>query len=163
MTNLETAARAYIEAVRNSRIHTDTDTDEYRALRAAVESTAPVGIAKAIADRAAAKRAASPEGKVAADIEAAIAAGVQAVAGMADGGTCNLDSVTLRVARYSKPLEQACADRGIHLDRTSRGRTYNVVGGAKVGQGYRSTKFCEVVAKFLRDLGHDASVYYFTD
>ena len=86
-----------------------------------------------------------------------------AVAGLKDEGTCNLDSVKVRIGRCSKTFEKACKAVGVDADRTSESGTYNVAGGASVGMASRATKFCELIRDELRAKGHDANVCYYTD
>lgn len=112
--------------------------------------------------KARAQKASPAHTALALDIVAAVANAGLAVHNIPDGGTCNLDSVALRI-RFSAGLEAVCKAMGIHLDRTHRASTYNVIGGARVGQGQRATKFCELVAAELKGKGHDAYVIYYTD
>ena len=84
-----------------------------------------------------------------------------------DGGTCNLDSVFLRLPRIreSKALE-AIKQAGLHC---SGKRQWRFMGNGYFlhpsvsGQGNRRTKGVEVMKNKLKELGWDVCVYYQMD
>lgn len=82
-----------------------------------------------------------------------------------DGGTCNLDMVTLKI-KIPKKLTQYISVRLEKMYALDRGRLwkgYYVADIPLSGQGNRRTRMAEAACGSLRTAGYDAQVYYQCD
>jgi hypothetical protein len=87
-----------------------------------------------------------------------------------DGGSCNLDSVVIRLPYWSKEkIKKAnTLANGISIDSESTlsstwFKGYRWVNIGASGQGDRRTKMVEAAAKELKNSGFDIRVYYQMD
>lgn len=82
-----------------------------------------------------------------------------------DGGTCNLDMVTLKI-KIPKKLTQYISVKLEKMYARDWGRLWRghyVVGIPLSGQGNRRTRMAEAACNSLRAAGYDAQMYYQCD
>lgn len=82
-----------------------------------------------------------------------------------DGGTCNLDMVTLKI-KIPKKLTQYISVKLEKMYARDWGRLwrgYYVVDIPLFGQGNRRTRMAEAACQALKDAGYDAMMYYQCD
>jgi hypothetical protein len=77
-----------------------------------------------------------------------------------DGGTCNMDFVTLTVPRLNVEVENALQRAGV-TPRRHAPRTFALSVGR--GQGAMRTGMCVAFVEEMRRRGWDASVFYLID
>lgn len=130
--------------------------------RTGCRKPAPYGLAAVVAREKRAKL--DSASTAAAAIAKALTNARAATKSLPDDGTCNLDSVRVKLGRCSKRFEQACKAVGVDADRTERPGTYNVsMGFGSGGQANRNTRYCEAAVKELTAAGIDARVCYYID
>ena len=85
--------------------------------------------------------------------------------GMDDGGTCNLDSVFLRLPRYNEEKTLAAIQAaGLHGYKTKWFGSVGYMLNPNVGgQGNLRSKGMEIMQKHLQNKGYDASGFYQMD
>ena len=96
------------------------------------------------------------------DLERVREVAAEAVEGVEDGGTCNLDCVFLRTGRNCRIKRRTKAlDEVIDGTRSGwLGQTGYLMGiGAQHGQANRRTKAVQAALSFLREQGWDVSLY----
>lgn len=82
-----------------------------------------------------------------------------------DGGTCNLDMVTIKI-KIPKKLTQCISVKLEKMYARDWGRLwrgYYVVDIPLFGQGNRRTRMAEAACQALKDAGYDAMMYYQCD
>lgn len=82
-----------------------------------------------------------------------------------DGGTCNLDMVTLKI-KIPKKLTQYISvklEKMLAHDWGRLWKDYYLVDIPLSGQGNRRTRMAEAACQALKDAGYDARVYYQCD
>ena len=82
-----------------------------------------------------------------------------------DGGTCNLDMVTLKI-KIPKKLTQYISvklEKMLARDWGRLWKGYYLVDIPLSGQGNRRTRMAEAACQALKDAGYDAQVYYQCD
>lgn len=82
-----------------------------------------------------------------------------------DGGTCNLDSVTLKISIPAKLAAQSWVklEKMLARDWGSLWRGYFMVDIPLSGQGNRRTRMAEAACNSLRTAGYDATMFYQCD
>ena len=82
-----------------------------------------------------------------------------------DGGTCNLDCVTLKISMPKKIAAAAWVrlDKMLVSDWGRLWRGYYLVDIPLSGQGNRRTRMAEAARDALKAKGYDAAVYYQCD
>lgn len=103
--------------------------------------------------------------KLANDLAEAHIKALHETANVDDGGTCNFDSPVLKLPRWNKELVRKAADMaGVGCFPWHIGEPGWWVFVPRVGaQANRRTKCAELMSKFLKELGYDASMYYQMD
>lgn len=82
-----------------------------------------------------------------------------------DGGTCNMDSVTLKISIPAKLAAQAWVklDKMLARDYGRLWRGYYMVDIPLSGQGNRRTRMAEAACNALKSSGYDAMMFYQCD
>ena len=89
--------------------------------------------------------------------------GKAAAATIDDAGTCNMDSVILKVRKSAK-VEAAIAGAGAYYYwSTSKWAKGYIINPPSVGQGFKRTRAAEAMAKSLSSAGFTAYVHYVMD
>jgi len=80
-----------------------------------------------------------------------------------DGGTCNLDAITLNLRGWrQKEAKEAIVSAGMNAWKHSHG--YFVVNPRTVfSQGNRNTRICQAVSDHMKAKGYDAGMYFMVD
>lgn len=89
-------------------------------------------------------------------IPEAIQAGQAAADAVEDGGTCNMDRVTLHLPGTRMSSLEAAGVRAFRLGHTIALR-------CSFGQANKNTAGVRAVSQFLKDKGYDAGVWYQMD
>lgn len=85
----------------------------------------------------------------------------QAISGLSDGGTCNLDSPKLLGPKSINPaVEKILEEAGFSVFTDRQGAVINIGVG---GQGHTRTKAAETFMKAMRERGYEMSMYYQMD
>lgn len=90
----------------------------------------------------------------------------QDVAHVDDGGTCNFDSVVIRLPRWrEKDIHQVLEDTGFDIGDQLSGwfSGYRFVWFPYEGQANRRTMMAEAAKKSLQEDGYDVCMYYQMD
>ena len=96
------------------------------------------------------------------DRRAAAEAAREAMRGLDDGGTCNLDAPALALPRWNKKMvEQAAREAGLSgcFDWNLYGKRYFVFSTPNVGQARRREEAAETMTTYLTKRGYDAFCY----
>lgn len=103
--------------------------------------------------------------KLAEDLKAAAAYGLEAAAGSDDGGTCNMDAVSLILPGWAKAkIEQAAKAAGVGCFLWNLYGSKSYVFSLRCGyQGNARTKAAEAMETHLKDLGYSTLMYYQMD
>ena len=82
-----------------------------------------------------------------------------------DGGTCNFDTLALKLPRYNeKETLKAIESAGTRAYKTSWcGEYFFFISNPVIAQGTKRTAQAEIMANYMRDKGYDAYVYYQMD
>ena len=82
-----------------------------------------------------------------------------------DGGTCNLDMVTLKIKIPKKLIQYISVklEKMLARDWGRLWKGYYLVDIPLSGQGSRRTRMAEAACQALKDAGYDAQVYYQCD
>lgn len=83
-----------------------------------------------------------------------------------DGGTCNFDTVTIRLPRwpYAKLKEMVATIPGLRISKHYCGVAGTfMIHGFEHGQANRRTSMVEAFSRRLCELGYDSGVYYVMD
>lgn len=82
-----------------------------------------------------------------------------------DGGSCNFDSVTLRISIPATLAEQACVklEKMLVRDWGRLWRGHYMVDIPLSGQADRRSCMAEAACKSLRESGYDAHMFYMVD
>lgn len=99
------------------------------------------------------------------DLEAAAAYGLEVAANVEDGGTCNMDAVTLNLRGWRRDkVEQAAKFAGVGCSTcTLFGHKRYVFTVHSGGQANRRTAAAEAMCGALKLSGYDAGMYYQID
>jgi hypothetical protein len=102
--------------------------------------------------------------KLTADLKQAIES-AKAVSNSEDGGSCNYDSLELVLPYWNtEKAESAIESAGLHSFTHVRwGARLFIISVPFGGQGNRRTQQAEAMAKSMRDVGYEASVWYQMD
>ena len=84
-----------------------------------------------------------------------------------DGGTCNLDSVTIKLRRWTeKEIKEASTASGVRISdklNSTYWNGYRFLSFETKGQANERTRMTEAAYKEMRILGYDVSMYYYAD
>lgn len=80
-----------------------------------------------------------------------------------DGGTCNFDSLAIKVKTTEPQMKQLEFGSYKWGKRDSDGKTWWVISLDYSGQGNRRTRMAEEAARYMSSKGYNATVYYEID
>lgn len=78
-----------------------------------------------------------------------------------DGGTCNLDAITMTLSRWNVGKVKTAAEAAGMSAWKSSG--YFVINPRTSGQANRRTRICEAIKKELKSKGYDVGMFYMVD
>lgn len=87
----------------------------------------------------------------------------QKFAGIADGGTCNFDSLAIKVKATPRQMRMLDWDSYKWGKRDKEGGTWYVICLNYMGQGSRRTRMAEEACRYMESQGYKATVYYQMD
>ena len=98
--------------------------------------------------------------KLAEDLKAAAAIGLEAAERSDDGGTCNMDAASLSLPRWNQDkVEQAARAAGVGCSTWTLYGHKRYVFSLCCGQGNKRMYAAEAMTKALEDMGYDAFTY----